>query len=168
MKSTFLSNVLTLGILALVTLACCPQWVQATTRFVSASGGDDTAAINNAISASSAGDTVWLNTNGTYLISGSIMGKTGVTIRGTKNLERRVATLSITVANYDPSDVGTLLDVDHGVLTRTGLQCAPLIHEHMGTMPRGTVRFSVGPFNTMDHVEQAIRGVAEITADRQP
>jgi cysteine desulfurase family protein len=90
----------------------------------------------------------------------------GVTIHGTKNLERRVATLSITVANYDPSDVGTLLDVDHGVLTRTGLQCAPLIHAHMGTMPRGTVRFSLGPYNTHEHVERAIEGVAEIASDR--
>jgi cysteine desulfurase family protein len=90
----------------------------------------------------------------------------GVTLRGTTNLKDRVATLSITVDNYDPSDVGTILDVDYGVQTRTGLQCAPLIHEHMGTTPRGTVRFSVGPFNTKEDIEAAIRGVAETAADR--
>ena len=66
----------------------------------------------------------------------------GVHIHGTRNLERRVATLSITVDGYDPSDVGTILDVDYDIQTRTGLQCAPLIHQHMGTTPRGTVRFS--------------------------
>lgn len=65
----------------------------------------------------------------------------GVRICGTKNLQRRVATLSITVEGWDPSDVGMLLDVDHNIITRTGLQCAPLIHDHMGTSPRGTVRF---------------------------
>jgi cysteine desulfurase family protein len=91
----------------------------------------------------------------------------GVKIQGTKNLNRRVATLSITVDNYDPSDVGTLLDVDYNVQTRTGLQCAPLIHEHMGTTPRGTVRFSVGPYNTKAHVEAAIKAVAEVAADRR-
>lgn len=90
----------------------------------------------------------------------------GVHICGTQNLTARVATLSITVDNYDPSDVGTILDVDYGVQTRTGLQCAPLIHEHMGTTPRGTVRFSIGPFNTREHVESAIRAVAEVAADR--
>jgi cysteine desulfurase family protein len=90
----------------------------------------------------------------------------GVHLHGTRNLERRVATLSITVDGYDPSDVGTILDVDYGIQTRTGLQCAPLIHEHMGTTPRGTVRFSIGPWNTHEHIEAAIRAVAEIAADR--
>jgi cysteine desulfurase / selenocysteine lyase len=90
----------------------------------------------------------------------------GVHLRGTRRLTQRVATLSITVDQYDPSDVGTILDVDYGIQTRTGLQCAPLIHEHMGTTPRGTVRFSVGPSNSRAHIEAAVRAVAEIAADR--
>jgi cysteine desulfurase family protein len=89
-----------------------------------------------------------------------------VTLHGTTDLERRVATLSMTLENYDPSDVGTLLDVEYGVQTRTGLQCAPLIHEHHGTTPRGTVRFSIGPFNTQEHIDTAIRAVNEIASDR--
>ena len=92
----------------------------------------------------------------------------GVKICGTTNLRRRVATMSVTVENYDPSDIATILDVDYGIQTRTGLQCAPLIHEHMGTTPRGTVRFSAGPFNTREHIETAIRAVDEIAADRRP
>lgn len=90
----------------------------------------------------------------------------GVKIWGTKNLKRRVATMSVTVANYDAGDVGTILDVDYGILTRTGLHCAPLIHEHHGSAPRGTVRFSVGPFNAEEHVEAAVKAVAEVAADR--
>lgn len=90
----------------------------------------------------------------------------GVTIWGTRSLKNRVATMSVTVANYDASDVGTLLDVDHNILTRTGLHCAPLIHEHHGTTPRGTVRLSIGPFNTEEHIEAAIRAVAQVAADR--
>lgn len=90
----------------------------------------------------------------------------GVTIHGTRRLERRVATMSITIDNYDASDVGTILDVDYGIQTRTGLHCAPLIHDHHGTSPRGTVRFSVGPFNTGEHIEEAIAAVREISADR--
>jgi len=90
----------------------------------------------------------------------------GVNTWGTTNLERRVATMSVTVANYDASDVGTILDVEYGILTRTGLHCAPLIHEHHGSAPRGTVRFSVGPFNTEEHVKAAVKAVAEVAADR--
>jgi len=90
----------------------------------------------------------------------------GVTLWGTRDLQRRVATLSMTVENYDAADIGTILDVEYGIQTRTGLHCAPLIHEHHGTTPRGTVRFSAGPFNTQEHMETAIRAVAEISADR--
>lgn len=89
-----------------------------------------------------------------------------VTIWGTKRLDRRVATMSVTVENYDASDVGAFLDVDYNILTRTGLHCAPLIHEHYGTAPRGTVRFSLGPFNTEEQVEQTVSAVAEIASHR--
>jgi cysteine desulfurase/selenocysteine lyase len=91
----------------------------------------------------------------------------GVKLWGTKNLKNRVATLSVSVENYDAQDVGTILDVGYGIQTRTGLHCAPLIHEFHGSAPRGTVRFSVGPFNTKEHVETAVKAVGEIAADRQ-
>ncbi len=73
---------------------------------------------------------------------------------------------SVTIAGYDPSDVGTILDVDHDILTRTGLQCAPLIHDHLGTSPRGTVRLSIGPFNTEAHIDRAIAALRHIAAQR--
>jgi cysteine desulfurase/selenocysteine lyase len=92
----------------------------------------------------------------------------GVTIHGTRNLDRRVATMSVSLENYDAADVGAFLDVDHNILTRTGLHCAPLIHEHYGTAPRGTVRFSVGPFNIEDHILKAIQAVETIQSQRPP
>ena len=90
----------------------------------------------------------------------------GVTLSGTTSLENRVPVLSMNVANYDAADVGLFLDVDYDILTRTGLQCAPLLHEHYGTSPRGTVRFSMGPFNTEEHIAVAIRAVEAIAAQR--
>jgi selenocysteine lyase/cysteine desulfurase len=92
----------------------------------------------------------------------------GVTIHGTMGLENRVPTLSVSLENYDAADVGAFLDVDHDILTRTGLHCAPLIHEHYGTAPRGTVRFSVGPFNTEDQILTAVRAVEAVQAQRPP
>lgn len=91
----------------------------------------------------------------------------GVKLWGTTRLDRRVSTLSMTIDNYDASDVGTILDVEYGIQTRTGLHCAPLIHKHYGSAPRGTVRFSIGLFNTKKHIEKAIKAVAEVAADRQ-
>ncbi len=92
----------------------------------------------------------------------------GLSIYGTTNLEARVPTMSVSLANYDAADVGAFLDVDHNILTRTGLHCAPLLHEHYGTAPRGTVRFSVGPFNTEAHILRAINAVETIQGQRPP
>jgi selenocysteine lyase/cysteine desulfurase len=102
-----------------------------------------------------------------HLLQEGLSAIKGVHLCGTNNLDRRVATLSITVDNFDPSDVGTILDVDYGIQTRTGLQCAPLLHEHMATMPRGTVRFSAGPFNTREQIERSVEAVEEIAAMRR-
>jgi cysteine desulfurase/selenocysteine lyase len=89
----------------------------------------------------------------------------GVTLHGTTSLDHRLPVLSFTLAGWDPGDVGSLLDADYNIAARTGLQCAPLIHEQMGTAPRGTVRLSVGPMNVASDVEAAIRAVQEIAAE---
>ena len=60
---------------------------------------------------------------------------------------------------------GQLLDVEHEVITRTGLHCAPMVHEGIGTAAiDGAVRFSPGVFTTDDDVERAIAAVADIAA----
>jgi cysteine desulfurase family protein len=63
-----------------------------------------------------------------------------------------------------PADqAGALLDVEHDVITRTGLHCAPRVHEGIGTFGGdGTVRFSPGIFTTDADVERAIAAVADI------
>ncbi len=92
----------------------------------------------------------------------------GVKMYGTMNLKDRVPAMSVTLENYDAADVGAFLDVDHDILTRTGLHCAPLLHEHYGTAPRGTVRFSVGPFNTEEQMIQTIKAVETVQGQRPP
>ena len=94
-----------------------------------------------------------------------LLGIEGVTLHGTTSLENRLPALSLTVEGRDPADVGTLLDVEYNVATRTGLHCAPLIHEQVGTAPRGSVRMSVGPMNEAEDIEAGIAAVAEIAAD---
>ncbi len=92
----------------------------------------------------------------------------GVTVYSPCQSGNRVAICSICVSGYDPTEVGMFLDVDHNVITRTGLQCAPLVHDLMGTSPRGTVRFSVGPFNTANDIEVALSGVEAVARERRP
>jgi cysteine desulfurase/selenocysteine lyase len=91
-------------------------------------------------------------------------GIEGVRLLGTTSLENRLPVLSFNLAGRDPADVGALLGANYGIATRTGLQCAPLIHRQMGTGERGTVRLSVGPMNKASDIEAAIAAVAEIAA----
>jgi len=53
--------------------------------------------------------------------------------------------------------------VDYNIACRTGLHCAPLVHEQLNTMDiHGAVRFGIGPFNTEKHIETAVQAVREI------
>lgn len=71
----------------------------------------------------------------------------------------RLPVISLTVAGRDPATVGMFLDADWNIAVRTGLQCAPLAHQALGTAPEGTVRFGFGAFNTEEQVDTAVRAV---------
>jgi cysteine desulfurase/selenocysteine lyase len=89
----------------------------------------------------------------------------GVTLYCAESTENHNAVLSFNIEGWEASDVGTMLDVDYSIACRTGLQCAPLVHEQLGTTKRhGTVRFSLGPFNTEEHILKAIGAVKEIAS----
>jgi len=75
---------------------------------------------------------------------------------------RRLPVVSLTVAGQEPETVGMFLDADWNIAVRTGLQCAPLAHEALGTAPLGTVRFGFGPFNTPTQVDRAITALRNI------
>jgi len=82
-----------------------------------------------------------------------------------ENKENRIAVLSFNIKNFEAGEVGTMLDVDYNILCRTGLQCAPLVHQQIGTDKlHGTVRFGIGPFNTEEHIDKAIIAVTEIAS----
>lgn len=76
--------------------------------------------------------------------------------------------LSFNIKGFESGDVGTMLDVDYNIACRTGLQCAPKVHEVLGTDKiHGTVRMSIGPFTTEQHIDAAIEAVADIASIRR-
>jgi cysteine desulfurase / selenocysteine lyase len=86
----------------------------------------------------------------------------GVTVYGADDLSRHTALLIANVGGIHPDEVGAILDGDFDIAVRTGLHCAPLAHETVGTYPQGAVRFSVGPFNVADDIDRAIEAMASI------
>ncbi|MEW5797240.1 MAG: aminotransferase class V-fold PLP-dependent enzyme [Candidatus Zixiibacteriota bacterium] len=87
----------------------------------------------------------------------------GVTVYCSDSLANHLATITMNVDGLEAGDVGIMLDVDFNIATRTGLHCAPLVHEQIGTAAiHGGVRFAIGPFNTEAHIDAAIEAITEI------
>jgi selenocysteine lyase/cysteine desulfurase len=94
-----------------------------------------------------------------------LRGVAGVRLYCCDSLRDHLSTVAVNVAGLDPGDAGLRLDVKHNIATRTGLHCAPLAHQRLGTLRAGgSVRISIGAFNTEEHVDAALRAVAEVAA----
>lgn len=111
----------------------------------------------------------------------------GVTIYGPLNEQFQTATVSFTFDSIMPggedpgftgcgainlawmeeglasNEAGGLLDSDYDILVRSGLHCAPLAHQTLGTYPEGTIRASFGYFNTLEDVSFAANAIRKIS-----
>jgi cysteine desulfurase/selenocysteine lyase len=91
----------------------------------------------------------------------------GVTMYCQDDLSGHIAVLLFNVDGLEAGETGTMLDVDHDIACRTGLHCAPLVHEQLGTdRIHGGVRFGIGPFNDEEQIRSAIEAVRAIAAAR--
>jgi len=92
-----------------------------------------------------------------------LTGIPGITLYCQDDLANHISVFLFNVDKLEALNTGTMLDVDYNIACRTGLHCAPLIHEALGTTNiHGAVRFGIGPFNTEAHIDKAIQAVKEI------
>jgi cysteine desulfurase / selenocysteine lyase len=82
---------------------------------------------------------------------------------GPENDRDRIATISFNIKGRTSSDIAAELERTFSVYSRPGLHCSPAAHRTIGTFPGGTVRFSLGAFNTEDQIDAVIRAVSEIS-----
>ena len=87
----------------------------------------------------------------------------GVSLYGPRDAASRVAVVSLNLAGWSPSDLARELDREYGIMTRAGLHCSPRAHRTIGTLPRGAVRFSFGPFNTPAEIEAVLCALDELS-----
>jgi cysteine desulfurase family protein len=80
--------------------------------------------------------------------------------------ERTIPVVSFSLEGMSPSDITQTLDEEHGIMARPGLHCAPSAHRTIGTFPQGTVRFSLGWFNTEEEIARALDAVSNIASRR--
>ncbi|MDR1079534.1 MAG: aminotransferase class V-fold PLP-dependent enzyme [Deltaproteobacteria bacterium] len=79
---------------------------------------------------------------------------------------RRVATVSVVMEGISSSDLARRLEEGYGIMTRSGLHCAPMAHRASGSFPGGATRFSFGLFNTEEEAVAAAGALGEIAAGR--
>lgn len=71
--------------------------------------------------------------------------------------------VSFTMEGLTPVELAGLLDSEFSIALRPGLHCAPKMHRFLGTFPNGTVRASIGYFNTEQDIEALISALNAIS-----
>ncbi|MGD0079663.1 MAG: aminotransferase class V-fold PLP-dependent enzyme [Methanoregula sp.] len=69
--------------------------------------------------------------------------------------------VSFNIRNMDNDEVGYILAKAYGIITRTGLHCAPLVHDRIDG-GKGTIRVSFSYLNTPEECLKAAKAVREV------
>lgn len=89
----------------------------------------------------------------------------GVKVYGDFSCKERCPIVTLNIRDYDSSEVSDELLMTYDISTRPGAHCAPLMHEALGTVEQGAVRFSFSHFNTEEEIDTAIQAVKELAAE---
>jgi cysteine desulfurase family protein len=93
----------------------------------------------------------------------------GLKMFGPQGVKHRLGVFSVRVEGFEPQELSAALEQSYGILTRSGIHCAPFAHESIGTASLGgTTRFSFGPFLSKQDVKFATDALAEIAMNREP
>jgi len=92
-----------------------------------------------------------------YLIS-SLQKEPGVLI---DNKDPELPVISFNIQGLDNEDAGLILARAYNIVTRTGLHCAPLIHERLNS-GKGSIRLSLSFQNTREECDAAIDAILEL------
>lgn len=87
-----------------------------------------------------------------------------VSFVGSETSEGRLAVVSFAFAELSSQECAIILDQHYQIAVRAGLHCAPKLHEWFGSIDKGLVRVSFGPYTTMNDVRVLIQAIKEIGA----
>ncbi|MDD7796102.1 aminotransferase class V-fold PLP-dependent enzyme [Clostridium sp. 'White wine YQ'] len=79
--------------------------------------------------------------------------------------KEKTSIISFNLKGMESSEVGRALN-DRDIYVRTGYHCCPLVHKLIGTENRGTVRVSIGYFNSKEDLDELIFSLKEIYKEK--
>lgn len=91
----------------------------------------------------------------------------GITVYGDFSTPSRCPIVSLNLRDYDSGQVSDALFSEYGIATRPGAHCAPLMHQALGTVRQGAVRFSFSHFNTMEEIQAAVSALRELAQEEE-
>ena len=89
-----------------------------------------------------------------------------VKIYGSMDAKKKTSTISFNIEGIDPEFAGFLLDSEFNITCRTGIHCTPLAHKTVGSYPAGSIRISLGYFNTIEEVYRFVEVIKELISRR--
>lgn len=89
------------------------------------------------------------------------LNKLNIKIYGLQNLDHKIPIVSINIPGIEPKNIANLLK-NEGIITRPGIQCAPLIHRTLNTEPLGTLRISLGYSTTQEDIRSLLFNLKNI------
>ena len=89
----------------------------------------------------------------------------GIKVYGDFRNFDRCAIVSLNVRDYDSGEVSDALSEQYGIATRPGAHCAPLMHQALGTVEQGAVRFSFSHYNTEEEIKIAVSALRELAQE---
>jgi cysteine desulfurase / selenocysteine lyase len=89
----------------------------------------------------------------------------GITLFGSCDVRLQAPIVSLKIDGIEVSEAGLRLDEEYNILCRVGLHCSPAAHRTIGTFPTGTLRLSLGIFNTEEDVDAAIKAITRLAKD---
>ncbi len=98
------------------------------------------------------------------LLRDQLLESPQVVVYGPEEADECAGSLSFTIKGTDCGEIGYILERNYGILCRTGLHCAPLAHQAIGTFPGGTVRLSPGFFTSPADIMYLVNAVRDIAA----
>ncbi|QGT98651.1 Cysteine desulfurase [Candidatus Syntrophocurvum alkaliphilum] len=99
----------------------------------------------------------------TDMLIGGLKEIKSVNIYGPQASNKQTAVVAFNIEGMDCGELSMSLDMEFGVINRSGLHCTPLAHQTIGTYEIGACRLSPGFFTTEDEIAKVIKAVNEIS-----